>query len=114
MRNRRALAVVRGGWAARDQIARDRDPSPGRGLADAAIIDLASALPRTPAELNELSTFRGRGPRRHTAAWLRAVAKARGLPDDALPEHSVPSDGPPPAHRWAERDPEAAKRLTAA
>ncbi|HEU5156513.1 MAG TPA: ribonuclease D [Streptosporangiaceae bacterium] len=114
VRNRRALAVVREVWTARDRIARDRDLSPGRVLSDAAIIDLAGALPRTPAELNELTTFRGRGPRRHTAAWLRAVTRARELPDDALPEHSVPSDGPPPAHRWAERDPEAAKRLTAA
>jgi ribonuclease D len=114
VRNRRALAVVREVWTARDRIARDRDLSPGRVLADAAIIDLASSLPRTPAELNELSAFRARGPRRHTAAWLRAVARARELPDEALPEHSVPGDGPPPAHRWAERDPEAAKRLTAA
>jgi ribonuclease D len=114
VRNRRALAVVREVWTARDRIARDRDLSPGRVLADAAIIDLASTLPKTPAELNELSSFRARGPRRHTAAWLRAVARARELPDEALPEHSVPSDGPPPAHRWAERDPEAAKRLTAA
>jgi ribonuclease D len=113
VRNRRALAVVREVWEARDRIARDRDLSPGRVLPDAAIIDLAAALPRTPAELGELSTFRSRGPRRHTAAWLRAVSRARELPDDELPEHSVPSDGPPPAHRWAERDPEAAKRLTA-
>ena len=113
VRNRRALAVVREVWTARDRIARDRDLSPGRVLADTAIIDLASALPKTPAELNELSSFRARGPRRNTTAWLRAVGRARELPDEALPEHSVPGDGPPPAHRWAERDPEAAKRLTA-
>ena len=36
------------------------------------------------------------------------------LPDEDLPESSAPpGDGPPPAHRWAERDPVAAKRLTA-
>ena len=114
VRNRRSLAVVREVWETRDRIARDRDLSPGRVLPDAAIVELALAMPRAPAELNELSSFRARGPRRHLSAWLRAVAKARGLPDSALPEHSVPSDGPPPAHRWAERDPEAAKRLTAA
>jgi ribonuclease D len=114
VRNRRALAVVREVWETRDRIARDRDLSPGRVLPDAAIIELALTLPRAPAELNELTSFRARGPRRHLSAWLRAVAKARGLADDALPEHSLPSDGPPPAHRWAERDPEAAERLTAA
>jgi ribonuclease D len=113
VRNRRALAVVREVWETRDRIARDRDLSPGRVLPDAAIIELATAMPRTPAELTALATFRARGPRRHLSAWLRAVSSARGLPDDTLPEHSVPSDGPPPAHRWAERDPEAAKRLTA-
>jgi ribonuclease D len=114
VRNQRALGVVREVWEARDRIARDRDLSPGRVLPDAAIIDLAGAMPRTPADLNELPTFRARGPRRNLAAWLRAVSRARSLPDEELPEHSVPSDGPPPAHRWAERDPEAAKRLTAA
>src|SRR5581483_6708786 len=46
--------------------------------------------------------------------WLRAVTRARTLPDSALPLQSVPGEGPPPAHRWAERDPAAAARLTAA
>ena len=46
--------------------------------------------------------------------WLAAVGRARALPDRGLPEASAPAgDGPPPAHRWADRDPEAAKRLTA-
>jgi ribonuclease D len=114
VRNRRALSVVRAVWEARERIAQDRDLSPGRVLSDAAIVDLATAMPRTPADLTALSTFRSRSSRRHLSAWLRAISTARGLPDDALPEHGVPSDGPPPAHRWAERDPEAAKRLTAA
>ncbi|HEV2243785.1 MAG TPA: ribonuclease D, partial [Streptosporangiaceae bacterium] len=40
--------------------------------------------------------------------------RARAQSDRALPAVSArPSDGPPPAHRWAERDPEAATRLTA-
>lgn len=58
--------------------------------------------------------MRGRGARRHQSAWLRALARARDLPERRLPEPNVPGDGPPPAHRWADRDPEAAKRLTAA
>jgi hypothetical protein len=48
--------------------------------------------------------------------WTAAVLRARGLEDPELPEvagtGAVP--GPPPTHRWAERDPAAAARLAAA
>ncbi|KAB2361834.1 ribonuclease D [Actinomadura montaniterrae] len=114
VRNRRALATVREVWEARDKIARERDLSPGRVLQDAAIVELALNPPKTPAELQALPTMRGRGARRHQSAWLRAVSRARAVPDRQLPEANLPGDGPPPAHRWADRDPEAAKRLTAA
>ena len=36
------------------------------------------------------------------------------LPDSKLPPQSVPSDGPPPARAWADKDPIAAARLAAA
>ena len=58
-------------------------------------------------------------PRRRTDApsphpSFRSAFRARALPDRSLPDASAPAgDGPPPAHRWADRDPEAAKRLTA-
>jgi ribonuclease D len=113
LRTRRSLAVVRELWTARDRIARERDLSPGRVLPDAAIVEAALQLPRTPDDLTALGTFRGRNPRRHATAWFRAVQRGRTLPDTALPEHSLPGEGPPPAHRWAERDPAAAERLTA-
>nr|BFE28818.1 ribonuclease D [Actinomadura rugatobispora] len=114
VRNRRALAVVREVWETRDRIAQERDLSPGRVLQDAAIVELALNTPKTPAELQALPALRSRGARRHQSAWLRAVSRARGLPDRGLPEANLPGDGPPPAHRWPERDPEAAKRLNAA
>ncbi|MFF5263652.1 HRDC domain-containing protein [Actinomadura viridis] len=114
VRNRRALAVVREVWETRDKIAQERDVSPGRVLQDAAIVEMALKSPRNQAELLALPTLRNRGARRHQSAWLRAVSRARGLPDKALPEANLPGDGPPPPHRWAERDPAAAKRLTAA
>ncbi|WP_067487831.1 ribonuclease D [Actinomadura hibisca] len=114
VRNRRALAIVREVWEARDHIAQERDLSPGRVLQDAAIVELALKAPKTPAELQALPTMRGRGARRHQTAWLRAVSRARALPERALPEAGLPGDGPPPPHRWAERDPAAAERLKAA
>jgi ribonuclease D len=114
VRSRRALAIVRELWTERDQIASRRDISPTRILTDAAIIEAARAAPGTAEELGALTGFSGRGARRHGTEWLRAVQRARALPDGELPDSSAPpGDGPPPAHRWAERDPVAAKRLTA-
>jgi ribonuclease D len=110
--SKRGLAIVRELWLARDQIARRRDISPTRILTDAAVVEAARAVPASLDELGALAGFTGRGARRYAPDWLRAVRRARSLPEDQLPESSAPpGDGPPPAHRWAERDPAAAKRL---
>jgi ribonuclease D len=114
VRNRRGLAVVRELWLERDKIARRRDLSPTKVLPDAAIVEAARTMPSGPDELAAVSGFSGRSSRRHLPEWLRAVSRARALPDRALPAASAPpGDGPPPAHRWQDRDPEAARRLTA-
>jgi ribonuclease D len=115
VRTRRALAVVRELWLERDKIARRRDLSPTKVLPDSAIIEAARAMPTGSEELTGIAGFSGRNARRHQPEWLRAIGRARAQPDRALPAASAPpGDGPPPAHRWQERDPEAAKRLTAA
>ncbi|MGO8956130.1 MAG: ribonuclease D [Streptosporangiaceae bacterium] len=114
VRNRRGLAVVRELWLERDKIARRRDMSPTKVLPDSAIVEAARLMPNSPAELSAVAGFSGRGARRHMPEWLRAIGRARALPDRALPAASAPAgDGPPPAHRWQDRDPEAARRLTA-
>jgi ribonuclease D len=114
VRNRRGLAVVRELWEERDKIARRRDLSPTKVLPDAAIVEAARVMPAGPAELAAIAGFSGRSSRRHLPEWQRAVGRAKALPDRALPTASAPpGDGPPPAHRWQDRDPEAAKRLTA-
>lgn len=115
VRNRRGLAIVRELWLERDKIARRRDLSPSKVLADAAIVEAARTMPTGAAELNAIAGFSGRSARRHLSEWLQAIGRARAQPDRALPLASAPpGDGPPPAHRWQDRDPEAAKRLTAA
>jgi ribonuclease D len=114
VRSRRGLAVVREVWLERDRIARQRDLSPTRVLQDSAIVEAARSQPKDAKELAGLAGFGGRGARRHSAEWLRAVERARAEPEPELPESSTPvGDGPPPAHRWQERDPVAATRLTA-
>jgi len=114
VRNVRALAIVRELWTMRDRIAREGDIAPGRVLPDAAIITAAMEMPRTKKALTDISAFTGRSARRHMSDWLAAVAKARVMPDAELPQPGAPGDGPPPANRWADRDPVAAKRLAAA
>jgi ribonuclease D len=115
VRSRRSLALVRELWLERDQIAQRRDISPTRILPDTAIVEAARAVPASLAELSKLPGFTGRGARRYGPEWLRAIRRAKSLADAGLPESSAPpGDGPPPAHRWAERDPVAAKRLAAA
>jgi len=115
VRSRRGLAVVRELWLARNTIARRRDLSPTRVLPDSAIVEAARALPAGPTDLARIAGFGGRGARRYMAEWVRAVSRGRAQADRALPEASAPpSDGPPPAHRWPERDPVAARRLAAA
>ena len=113
--SRRGLAIVRELWQERDKIARRRDLSPGRVLPDTAIVEAARALPSSPqADLTGLPGFQGRGARRHASAWLRAVQRVRGQADAELPGPAMPPlDGPPPTHRWQERDPVAAQRLAA-
>ena len=116
VQSRRGLAVVRELWLARDRIAQVADLSPRRVLPDTAIVEAARYLPANHAQLAKISGFAGRQARRHEKEWLAAVARARASADHELPETTggaIPN-GPPPVHRWAERDPAAAARLAAA
>jgi ribonuclease D len=116
VRSRRGLAVVRELWDARDAIAQEADVSPRRALTDAAIIEAARLQPADRAQLDRIPGFSARHARRHATAWLAAVRRARELPDAGLPDITGTgvNTGPPPAHRWSERDPDAAARLAAA
>jgi ribonuclease D len=106
------LAAVRELWTVRDRIARDRDIAPGRILPDAAIVAAALADPKTAEELIALPVFGGPKQRRSARVWLDALAAARTTADP--PDLTEPLTGPPPAVRWARRNPEAAARLEAA
>jgi ribonuclease D len=82
-------------------------------LPDSAIVEAAVAMPATQPALAALQGFSGRGARRYVRQWAAAVAEARALPDAELPPQNLPSDGPPPARVWGDRDPAAAARLAA-
>ena len=114
VRSPRQLAGIRALWEARDNIARERDISPGRVLPDRAVIEAAMADPADEQELIKLPVFRGRAQRRLAGTWASALREARALPKDQLPNPSPPHDGPPPPSRWSDKDPAAAARLAAA
>ncbi|MGA8543732.1 MAG: ribonuclease D [Mycobacterium sp.] len=112
VRNQRALAAVRELWTVRDEIAQRRDIAPGRILPDSAIIDAATADPKTRDDLIALPIFGGPRQRRNAATWLAALESARQSPGPA--EDAEPPNGPPAPARWPKRRPEAAARLDAA
>jgi ribonuclease D len=120
VRTRRGLAIVRELFQARDAIAREADLSPRRVLSDQAIVEAArtetARQPGSRPMLERISGFHARNARKHGSAWTAAVNRARALGDAELPEVTGATvvTGPPPAHRWSERDPAAAARLAAA
>ncbi|MEV0744236.1 ribonuclease D [Streptomyces sp. NPDC050273] len=114
VRRRRQMAVVRELWTMRDQIAQRRDISPGKVLGDAAIVEAALTLPPNTHALTALPGFGHRMGRRQLEQWQAAVDRAKELPDAELPQPGQPLAGPPPPRAWADKDPAAAARLSAA
>jgi ribonuclease D len=114
LRTPRQLAAAKALWETRDEIARARDLAPGRVLSDTAIIEAVLAAPDSEEALAKMPVYRGRATRRYARAWYTALATAAALPNEVLPPNNPPAEGPPAAHRWAERDPAAANRLAAA
>ncbi|MBN2176074.1 MAG: HRDC domain-containing protein [Demequinaceae bacterium] len=115
LRDRRALAIVRELWNAREEVARAKDTAPGRILRDAAIVAAALAKPASLASLIEVPEWRSKGTKRKADRWYPAIEKALALPDTALPTMRGPGgDGPPPPRLWSDKRPEADTRLKAA
>ena len=114
VRRRRQMAVVRELWNTRDQVAQRRDISPGKVLGDGAIVEAALAPPGDAQALAALPGFGNRTGRKQLEQWYAAVERARALPETELPQPGQALDGPPPPRAWADKDPDAAARLSAA
>ncbi|WP_228942956.1 HRDC domain-containing protein [Nocardioides sp. Leaf374] len=111
VRGRRSLGAAKALWEARDEIAEQRDVTPGRIIPDAAIVAAATAMPEDRAALLGTKGFHGRGAERYSSRWIAAVRGAAEAEEKDLPTRSPRSDGPPLPRAWAERDPVAARRL---
>ncbi len=112
VRGRRALAVARSLWRAREDYARAQDTSPGRLVPDRSLIAAVLADPASKQELSRVKEFTGRASRTQLDRWWAAIEAGRA--DPALPVERVPGDGMPPPRIWSDRNPPADARLKAA
>lgn len=114
LRGRRSLAAARALWETRDEIARQRDVTPGRILPDSAVVAAATALPATRAALLGTQGFHGRGADRYSSKWIAALDAAAALDDADLPARTQRGEGPPHPRTWVDRDPVADRRYKVA
>lgn len=112
VRGRRALAVARALWSAREEYAREEDVSPGRLVPDRALVAAVIADPASKQDLARVKDFTGRASRSQLDRWWAAIEAGRN--DPALPAERGPGDGMPPPRAWADRNPAADARLKAA
>ena len=109
VRGARNLAVARELWLARDAFAQEIDTAPGRLVPDSSLVSVVRTLPATKRDLASLREFTGRASRSEIDRWWDAVE--RGLTTTDLPQVRHNGDGMPPAKAWADRNPEADRRL---
>lgn len=109
----RGLAIARELWNARDALGREIDTAPGRLLPDASIVAASMAPPRSQGELAAMKTFNGRASRSELPRWWQAILAGKTTEDLPLLRPAQPKAIP--HHRsWADRYPEADRRLKAA
>jgi ribonuclease D len=109
IRGIRNLAVARELWLARDAYAREIDTAPGRLVPDAALTAAAKALPATKRDLAALKEFTGRASRSQLDRWWAAIET--GVQTTDLPVQRGPGEAVPPPRVWADKNPEADRRL---
>jgi ribonuclease D len=105
----RSLAVARELWRSRDELARERDLSPGRLVPDASLTAAALAMPTTKKQLAELKAFNGRASRTDIDRWWAAIEN--GMSTSDLPVLRAHGESIPPPRSWSDRNPEADARL---
>ena len=112
IRGIRNVAVARELWEARDSYAREIDTAPGRIVPDSALVAAARSLPPTKRDLVAMKEFTGRASRSQVDRWWNAIQV--GLETTDLPTVRATGDAMPPPRVWADKNPEADKRLKAA
>lgn len=109
LRTPRQLAVARSLWLARDAFAQETDTAPGRLVPDGSLVAAVKAAPASKRELSALKEFTGRASRRELDRWWAAIEA--GLADPTPPPMRGSGDGLPAPRTWADKNPEADRRL---
>jgi ribonuclease D len=113
VRGRKALAVARALWTAREDYAREQDVSPGRLVPDRALIAAVLADPKSKQDLAAVKDFMGRASRSQLDRWWAAIEAGRASEELPL-ERATGGDSLPPPRAWVDRNPDADARLKAA
>lgn len=113
VRGRKALAVARELWTAREEYARAEDVAPGRLVPDRALVAAVLADPKSKSALAAVKEFTGRASRSQLDRWWAAMEAGRATSHLPL-ERATGGDSLPPPRAWADRNPEADARLKAA
>jgi len=112
IRTARNLAVAKALWLARDAYAREIDTAAGRLVPDSALVAASRVLPTTKQDLVAMKEFTGRASRPQIDRWWDAIQE--GLAAQELPVLRAVGEGIPQPRVWAEKNPEADKRLKSA
>jgi ribonuclease D len=112
VRGARNLAIARALWEARDEYAREIDTAPGRLVPDLALSAAARVAPESKRDLAALKEFTGRASRTQLDRWWAAIEAGRASTE--LPALRLAGDGVPAPRLWADKNPEADRRLKAA
>src|SRR2546421_1720566 len=111
----RSLAALRELYGWREGLAAEQDKATFRIIGNDALLAIAKALPRSPAELAQVPQLPATLARRHGPALLESVRRALALPQTQLPRvgrRARPPQGAAPDGR-IERPKAARNRLAA-
>ena len=114
LRRPRELAVAKGLWLVRDDLASRLDIAPGRILPDAALVAAADTLSRTKPDevkttMSSLPGFTGRLAKRQQSRWASVVVDALRDDPHRWPPRRTTRSIPPP-RSWERLNPAAAER----
>ncbi len=109
IRGARSLTIAREFWLAREELAQQRDISPGRLVPDRSIVAAVLADPQSKGALASIKAFHGRASRTELDRWWAAIERGRVAPE--VRREAAAGDALPPPRAWAERNPEADARL---